>query len=192
MRKQVRPAPPEIIKEALRYDPETGHFYWQTNIRSGSRAGTKTESGYVRIKFRGHLYFLHRLAWWVTCGEWPEPPNEIDHINGDRFDNRFCNLRMVTSSQNHMNRTTKRAGTSSRYKGVSLVHGRWQAHIRISGAGKVLGNFTTELDAAKAYDVAAREHFGEFACPNFPSDPVPHAGAEDVRRGHQIQQQRKR
>jgi hypothetical protein len=89
---------------------------------------------------------------------------DVDHINGNRLDNRRENLRLCTRSQNHQNRT-KSTGKSSKYKGVDFRknRGKWRANIKTLTEFKFLGHFDTEIDAALAYDKAAREHFGEFA-----------------------------
>lgn len=91
-----------------------------------------------------------------------------DHRNGNRLDNRRSNLRIVTSAQNCQNRR-KTPSKSSRFKGVSYRkdRGTWLAAIRTDGRLIKLGTFATEIDAAKAYDEAARQHFGEFAVLNF-------------------------
>lgn len=100
-----------------------------------------------------------------------KPPDgfEFDHINGAGFDNQRSNLRRVTNVQNHMNRNSP--GGSSSFKGVGWHKAakKWQAGIRIDSKRKYLGLFTLEEDAARAYDAAALEHFGEYARPNFRS-----------------------
>jgi len=95
------------------------------------------------------------------------PGLEPDHINGDGCDNRRCNLRFCTHSQNIMNKR-KRLGCSSIYKGVSWRKARrkWAAYIRVDGRLKHLGYFGDESEAARAYDKEARKHFKEFAKPN--------------------------
>lgn len=92
---------------------------------------------------------------------------EIDHINGIRLDNRYANLRCVTHRQNSMNSLPRKG--SSRFKGVSFCGqtGRWKAQIAPDGVNYNLGRFTTEEEAARAYDSAARAHFGEFAKLNY-------------------------
>jgi hypothetical protein len=91
-----------------------------------------------------------------------------DHINGDKLDNRRANLRAATAAQNSRNTAKHKGG--SRFKGVCLCRqtGRWKATIKIDGRQAWLGRFDTEEDAARAYDAAALEAFGEFACLNFP------------------------
>lgn len=104
----------------------------------------------------------------------------VDHINGDGLDNRRANLRVCTNRQNCQNqqRPKRLATKTSRFKGVYLDkrRGSWVARIRAgapdsSGAARklTLGEFKNEEDAARAYDRAALEHFGEFASLNFPT-----------------------
>ena len=101
-----------------------------------------------------------------------KPGQQVDHKNGDTLDNRRANLRICTQSQNNMNRHT-RTGTS-RYKGVcwSKAKRKWQAGIQVDGKTKFLGYFHNEIEAARAYDVAARDLFGEYANLNFPNEKV--------------------
>ena len=91
--------------------------------------------------------------------------DETDHINHDGLDNRRANLRPATSSQNKGNQRPRISGTSP-YKGVSRAFkGKpWQVFV----GHEYVGTFDDEVEAARAYDAAARERFGEFACPNFP------------------------
>lgn len=154
-----------------RYNPDTGEFFWLVpawggKIPAGSPAGTISGDGAGRadrrvflLKYRGQMYRAHRVAWLITIGKWPS--NQIDHINGDPLDNRFCNLREATRHQN-MHNTKKRAGTS-RYKGVSKSFGKWKAQIRANGNPIHLGQFATEEEAHAAYCKAAKELHGEFA-----------------------------
>jgi len=94
---------------------------------------------------------------------------DVDHINGDTLDNRRENLRACTHTQNMQNKRKHKA-TSSQYKGVARrKSGRWRAYIRVDGKLLGLGHFDSEIKAAKAYDVAARQRFGEYARLNFPT-----------------------
>lgn len=106
--------------------------------------------------------FMHRAILNVP------PSLEVDHINGDGLDNRRQNIRLCTHSQNLQNQRSRFG--SSRSKGVSWhkINQRWRAVIHPNGRSVHLGMFDNELDAARAYDTAAKEYFGEFARLNFP------------------------
>jgi hypothetical protein len=93
----------------------------------------------------------------------------VDHINTDSLDNRRANLRLATHSQNSCNSRRDKSNTYSRFRGVSFSKRKqkWFAAIRANGRKLWLGYFDNELDAAKAYDMAARKYHGEFAVLNF-------------------------
>lgn len=93
----------------------------------------------------------------------------VDHKNHNGLDIRRENLRLATYAENIQNARKTRAKTSSRYKGVDYVKatGKWRARICVNGRRIFLGSFDSELDAALAYDEAAKKYFGEYACTNF-------------------------
>ena len=111
---------------------------------------------------RGGRLSLHRVLTGARDGE------IVDHINGDTLDNRRCNLRIVTPSQNAQN-MTPREGGSSQYKGVAWdeSHGKWHALITHNGVRVHLGFFDDETRAARVYDEEALRRFGEYARPNY-------------------------
>lgn len=155
----------EKVRELLEYDPDTGQLFWRKNhgrAKAGVLAGDRTRSGYIRLSFGGRKHYAQRVIWLWVHGEWP--PNDIDHINGIKSDNRLHNLRCATRSQNVANTDTRSTNTSGR-KGVSWnrATGKWQAEIRIAGDRKYLGVFDDIEDAAAAYNEAAVERFGDFA-----------------------------
>lgn len=108
----------------------------------------------------------------VTFMQWyivrPLLNTVIDHINGDRLDNRRCNLRMCKKEDNNKNRRVNKSKTSSQYKGVTWrKHAKaWKAYIKLNQKQIHLGYFKNEFDAAIAYNKAAEQLFGEFACLN--------------------------
>jgi hypothetical protein len=105
----------------------------------------------------------------------PRKGRVVDHRNNDGLDNRRANLRPATQSQNMINRP-KKPNTASKYRGVRWDKSRnlWysEIHFRYKGRRirKFLGRFKNEIDAAKAYDEAAKKYHGEFARLNFPSE----------------------
>jgi hypothetical protein len=108
--------------------------------------------------------YLHREILGVN-----DPEVKVDHRNGDSLDNRRVNLRKCVCGENNANSRKRRDGLSSQYKGVCW-HTRdrkFQASIRVHGRTRYLGMFRDEVQAAQAYDMAAREHFGQFAQCNF-------------------------
>ncbi len=99
----------------------------------------------------------------------------VDHINGNALDNRRANLRLCTPTENAYNKR-KRPGTVSQYKGVSWDsrNQRWMSQLTFKNRHLFLGRFDDEQEAARAYDVAARKHFGEFANLNFKHEATDH------------------
>lgn len=160
----MREVPIDQLHDKLNYNPETGDLIWINDTRwtrKGSIAGTMC-LGYIKISINKIIIPAHRIAWAMTYKRWPF--GEIDHINGDRSDNRICNLRESTHQQNCMNRAKARNNKSG-YKGVSwhYVGQKWQAHISIGGKGIYLGLFDNPQQAYEAYQKAASLAYGAFA-----------------------------
>lgn len=107
---------------------------------------------------------MHRVLMGAEKGEL------VDHEDHDGLNNRLGNLRRATKAQNAMNSRPLRANNTSGYKGVARYRKKWQAGINLNGKRIHIGNFDTPEEAARAYDRAAIELFGEFACLNFPDD----------------------
>ena len=153
------------LRDELEYDVNTGIFTWKVSTGSaspGKEAGCINGRGYIIINVRTVLHLAHRLAWMYISGEWPD--KYVDHINGNRSDNRFINLRLADFNQNCMNKKRTKKNKSG-VKGVSPCKqtGRWRASIQVNGIEKMLGRFETIEEAAAAYKKAALAAFGEFA-----------------------------
>lgn len=152
----------EQLKKILDYNPDTGQFTWKVSpsftVNAGDPAGYNRGGGYLGIGIDKGYYYVHRLAFLYMYGYFPK---EIDHINGNRSDNRIINLREVNKSQNAANRRTRnRTG----YKGVvEYKPNRFRATIMKDKKTYRLGEFKSALEAAKAYNLKAIELFGEYA-----------------------------
>lgn len=150
----------DYLTEVLDYNAETGKFVWKKpashQMHPGDEAGTQNASGYVFICVGGVRYKAHRLAWFYHYGEWPsdETP-QIDHINGNRADNRIANLRLVTDEQNSRNQKVRSTNTSGR-TGIQFhkPRGKWMAVIRNNGKYECLGYYAKFEDAVKAREAA--------------------------------------
>lgn len=141
------------LHELVDYDEKTGFFQWKKKrrgIKTGVRLGTDNGFGYQRITVLGKSYYAHRLAWFYVHGTWPD---QIDHINGVRDDNRISNLRDVTVQQNNQNRNAAQKNSGSKMLGVSWHKKakKWQAHICIYKERKYLGLFDDVNEAHVAY-----------------------------------------
>lgn len=138
-------------------------------------------SGYavVQLKNRGNWKTAARLARFLVGAA---PGETVDHINGNTLDNRKQNLRiLVEPGLNARNSAKYKRPTSSRFKGVSAVcNGKWAARIAYQGKRIVLGAFRNEVEAAHAYDEAAREFYGELGTFNFPKDGEQSAHRKEV------------
>lgn len=138
-------------------------FEW-VNAHAWSLVG-----GYARGVIDGRHMSMHVLIFGSPF---------VDHGNGDRLDNRRDNLRAATLAQNAYNRARPSTNTSG-YKGAhfrkraAYQQRPWEAHIKVDGRMRYLGNFPSAEEAARAYDAAARQHFGAFARLNFPDEAPP-------------------
>lgn len=149
----------------MAYDPETGLLTWLHSgpgIRAGMRAGAVDSEGYRVLTFDRKTYRAHRIIWYFVHGDWPT--QQVDHVNGDRDDNRLCNLRLATPSQNMWNSCRPKNNTSG-VKGVSWSeqYRKWQASIKVNRRSVALGSFDNKEEAAEAYQAAALIYHGEFA-----------------------------
>lgn len=152
----------ERLRELLDYDPDTGAFKWRVRLSNrvsiGSVAGAyNSHTGYTSISIDRRLHRAHRLAWLHVTGSWPEGP--IDHVNGQRSDNRWSNLRAATTSLNQQNLREARGDTNSGLLGVYRTDKKqhpWRAAIGHMGKSQHLGNYATKREAQRAYLRAKR------------------------------------
>lgn len=176
-----KPLPsPEFLRKLLRYEPETGRLFWRERttdmfedgvrfsadqncrrwnaLLAGKEAFTAGKRGdYKRGSIFKRTNLAHRVCWAIHFGRWPL--FDVDHVNGDKWDNRIVNLRDISSGENMKNMPRRRDNSS----GVTGVYwcgrdNRWCAHIRINGRGKNLGSFNEFDDAVSARKAAEREY----------------------------------
>lgn len=181
---------PEVLRQLLRYEPETGKLFWRPRgadfftdgkskrtpqqranlwnaANAGNEAFTTSNKGYLQGTLFGGPIKSHRAAFTIYHGRWPT--GHIDHINGNRSDNRISNPRECTNTENCRNASPMRGGTSE-FLGVCWYKrlSKWHAQITVDRKRIHLGFFDDEGDAARAYDAAAASHFKNFARLNFP------------------------
>lgn len=151
----------EELKILFHYDLDTGTFTrllrTSNKAQVGQIAGCHSSRGYRVIRVYGKLYPSHRLAWLYVHGEFPA--EGLDHINGDKCDNRINNLRLASPSENLQNIRGPFAGNISGLLGASFHKqcNRWSAAIRTKGKRTYLGLFSTPEAAHQAYLNAKRE-----------------------------------
>lgn len=159
-----KPAPTvELLRELFNYDPETGKLTWRISrthkTYPGMAAGNKEKSGRTRVRVGYRQVFVHRIAWALYHGVWPE--QIIDHINGDPSDNRICNLRDVSRQVNQQNFRKPNKNNKTGFLGVSAVQGHFYAKVHTSGVNYFIGSFKTPEQASEAYLEAKRQlHIG--------------------------------
>lgn len=163
----------ECLKECLNYNPDTGIFTWEvrpvghfknemscrsTNTRmAGKVCGYSDHEGYFSITIGCKLYRAHRLAWLYMTGKWPK--DQMDHIDHDRKNNRWVNLREATRKENMKNKTLQSNNTSG-VAGVcwNKLAGKWIARIRLDGVHKHLGSFEEFQCAVDARKLAEKKY----------------------------------
>jgi hypothetical protein len=154
----------EELSQHLKYDHVTGVFTRKSSNKrwANKKAGTVHDTGYIVISVNNRLLYAHRLAFLFMTGKYPS--DRVDHIDGDRKNNRWDNLRECNHFQNLANTGLCKANTSG-HKGVTWDKSRnkWQAKFKANGKTIHLGRFSDFESAAKAHDKAYANHHGEFA-----------------------------
>lgn len=160
----LSPPDMELMARSLAFNPENGSIIRRDRRMSGGDgyAGTINKRGYRVICIGGVIHRAHRPMWFFVHGEWPK--QTIDHINGDKLDNRISNLRLASVAQNMRNRYIQK-NNSSGYKGVSFHrgNGKWIARIGINRRRISLGYFDNPDEAYRAYCNNIAKYHGEFA-----------------------------
>lgn len=148
------------VRRQLSYDPETGEVRWLVSpggqAKVGKMAGCIDNTGYRHIVVNKRRYVLHRIIWLHYYGEWPK--HTIDHINRDRLDNRICNLRDATYSEQMLN-TRGNSRNTSGYRGVDFHRGRglWMARLSYQKKRTYLGMYKTKEEAFTALTAALKQ-----------------------------------
>lgn len=166
---KFRQIPPETVQAfsmLVNIDPDTGSVTWKSkkaNRKAGAEVGMTTDEGYRRTAFNGHYFYVHRFLWTYANGPIPEG-YELDHINGNRGDNRISNLRLCTTKQNKQNRH----GTSKNKKSSGALGAtwnsrqrKWKTQIKLDSKTTHLGYYDTAEEAHAVY-MAAKRKLHEF------------------------------
>jgi hypothetical protein len=149
------------LKTLVNYDADTGIFTWRQSrpkCRVGDKVGCFMQTGYIGVRIDNRLYTAHRLVWLYVTGKFPA--EQIDHINGNRADNRFANLREATNAENAQNRCRK--DNKSGYTGVRKENQKWLAEIKVNYKPMRIGLFATPEEARAAY-LEAKHKFHPFS-----------------------------
>lgn len=157
----------EELQSLMNYNPETGVFTRKLKNGKVRVLGFNFGAGYTGIAIYRKPNYAHRLAWVYMYGGIPKD-SEIDHINNNKKDNRICNLRLATRSENQGNVKLRLSNTSG-YKGVyfNKRNSMWVAQIMRKGKRFNLGNFSSPVEAHKAYVEASVKLFGDYSNDGF-------------------------
>lgn len=153
------------LLSVLDYSPDTGLFTWKISpsfsIKVGDVAGSKGKN-YVVISINKETHAAHRLAFFYMTKRWPV--EFIDHIDRNKHNNRWSNLREANRAENSVNRKVP-SNSSSGVTGVTFykANGRWRAHIKVKDKKMSLGYFKTLEEAAAARKMAEVKYFGDFS-----------------------------
>jgi hypothetical protein len=137
----------------IKYDSKTGLFFRETKPEKGWFPGYKNKAGYLCLYLKGKVVYAHRLAWFLMVGEWP--PHTMDHIDRDKTNNKWENLRCVTRSINSLHRPG--IGAS-----LHKASGLWRARVSVKCVEILVGYFKTKEEAmlkAKEYKEGVLEQY---------------------------------
>lgn len=155
----------ETLNEWLNYDPTTGDLTWKKRRATGGRVkevgdlATKTgPRGYHRVVIGGEYYQAHRVCWSIYHQDLLQPDEVLDHANGDRSDNRLCNLRKVKLWENNHNRVSNCDETGTHYNAKANAARPWVAKLYKNNQRIHLGYYETREEAIEARRAAERDH----------------------------------
>lgn len=165
---KAKPLPElELLEKYLQYDSEAGIAYWKKsparNTKAWTVAGTKKPDYWV-IRFQNSEYQAHRIFWYLHYKEDPAE-NLVDHIDGNKYNNKISNLRLVNHAQNQMNQTKAKSTNKTGVLGVcwDKAAQRYKAFITVDKKKKHIGHYKTLEEAAVARQLAVEQYFGSFA-----------------------------
>ena len=159
--------PIERLHEVFLMSPDTGLVTWSASparcVKIGSIVGVKRPTGHLFVQIDGKTIALHRIVWAMYYGSWPN--GMIDHINRNPKDNRICNLRLASKSQNAANISKLYANNKTGRKGVSFhkLTNKYRASISFNGKWHHIGLFETPELAHNAYILASLKYNGEYS-----------------------------
>ena len=145
------------LRQLLDYNPDTGAFTWRVSVgrkSAFSSAGYIHNNGYVMIRVDGIKRLAHSLAWLYQTSA--HPCGVIDHVDGNKANNAFANLRDVSMSENQQNQSKSQRNSSSGFLGVAPIRNKWRAQLVVDGRQKYLGMFDTPEEAHQSYLCAKR------------------------------------
>lgn len=148
----------ERLQECLRYEPDTGALVWLVSrgkCKAGDTVTCQDSRGYLVLGLDGVRHYAHRVAWALAYGVLPD--GVVDHIDGDRSNNRLSNLRAVSVMVNTQNRHVPSARSKTQLLGVRKFGKSFRAQISIEGHTTHLGTFPTAAEAHDAYLAAKRQ-----------------------------------
>lgn len=156
------------LRKAWDYDASIGAFRWQVHAsrksRKGNLAGSMDNRGYVHLRYKNKSCLAHRAAWAIVHGKWPK--GDIDHIDGDKSNNKISNLREASRSQNLVSKPVQTRSASGK-KGVYFDkrYGTFRPYIDIEGARRNLGSFASVEEADAVRRAAEIAQWGAFSWP---------------------------
>lgn len=149
----------ETAHRLFTYNPDTGVLTrverTSNHAKAGQVVGSRKTSGHLGTQYKGKAYLVHRIVWLLQTGEWPV--YDIDHINGEPADNRWCNLRDVPTRTNMENIRSPYRNNSTGFLGVSRLNGKFHAKLKVAGKAVHLGDYATPEEAHQVYLAAKRE-----------------------------------